>query len=188
MSDIVTLLNAARDRALKGGLPTRRRDGALYALLSGCLFICEKVQREGLEAELRRAVQVSVDERGKGNAGKGRRYAEKDSDAYILVCRHVLEGVDTRNSVYRYAVALREAAARQVSSPDLSKWLKDNGGVSALFNRARVVNSRRVQLMQLDRSIEYPTDRPFTLTLRYDGKGGFVVQAPACDVPGDPVS
>jgi len=134
-------LQAARDQALAIGLPARRKDADLYRLLAACLAFCEEVERDNLHEELRDAVRVSVDERnpeiwgqgrGAGNQGRGRRYVETGSDCYILVSRFVLEQVDTRNSVYRYAKALRVAGKRQMRAADLVEWLTKNGGVRAL--------------------------------------------------------
>lgn len=176
MSDLPTLLETVRQKALKGGLPTRRKDGALYGLLTGILFICEKVDREGLHDELREAIRVTVDVRGQGNAGKGRRFSFKGADAPVLVCRHVLGEIDTRDAVYRYARALREARKRGLTSGELSGWLKKNGGLLALTNAATVVTNRKVQIIHLDRSITYPTSGEFTLTLEHDGKGAFIVR------------
>ncbi len=176
MSDIITLLNAAREQAVKGGLPTRRKDAALYALLSGCLFICEKVQREGLEPELQKAVRVSVDERGVGNKGKGRRYAHKSSDAYVLVIRYVMGGTENYATRSRYAKTLREAANRQIRSTELVEWLVKNGGVRTLYlGRAVVTETMSRKTLQLNRPVSFRKGEVFTLQLRYDGKGFFDV-------------
>jgi hypothetical protein len=134
-------LRAARHTATQIGIPARRKDADLYRLLAVCLSVCEDVDSDGLQEELRAAVAVSVDERnpdiwGNGRAesnnGKGRRYVEKGSDSYILVSRFVLEKVDSRNSIYRYAAALREAGRRNIRSHDLPDWLTENGGVRSL--------------------------------------------------------
>ena len=175
MSELSSLLEAARLKAFNGGIPLRRKDGALYALLSGCLFICEKVQREGLEQELRDAVRVRVDIRGKDNAGKGRRFAFKESDAFVLVSRYILSQ-DSRNSVYRYASTLREASAKNIQSSELQEWLKKNGGVRALFmGRDITPRLKSTKTLHLTTGVEYPTDKEFTITLRYNGKGSFDV-------------
>ena len=176
MSDIATLLAEAKAKALNGGLPMRRKDGTLYSLLAGCLFICEKVQREGRETELREAVRVSVDIRGQGNAGKGRRYAERTADAYILVCRHVLDGVDNRNSTYRYAQALRNAHKLQITSDDLASFFAKKGGVAALhLAEAKTKDIGRARTLKLSSWIDYPLGGEFTLTLKSISDGGFAV-------------
>lgn len=174
MSSIASLLEAARVKALNGGLPIRRKDGSLYALLAGCMFICEKVQREQLEPELHEAVRVRVDIRGENNAGKGRRFAFKDADAFTLVCRYVLSA-DNRQSAYRYATTLREASKRQISSGELTSWLTKNGGVQALFlTRPVDARSAKTKILHLTESIEYPKNGEFVVTLEYDGRGHFI--------------
>lgn len=176
MADILKLLDDAKKRAFNGGLPIRRKDGSLYAVLAGCLFICEKVQREQLEDELRNVVKVSVDVRGENNAGKGRRYVFKESDAFTLVARYVLNN-DGRNSVYRYAMTLREANKRGITSGELQKWLLEEGGVQALFLTRDVPGrTHRTKTLQLSESIEYEQGVSFTLVLEFNGKGVFEVK------------
>lgn len=175
MSELIKLLDAAKKRAIAGGLPTRRKDKALYGLLAGCMFICEKVERENLHDELRTHIRISVDIRGENNAGKGRRYAEKMADVTVLVCRYVLQN-DNRNSMYRYAATLREAFKHQIPSTELVEWLTKNGGVNALY-KSRPVTARSVKLkvLNLTTAIEVSKVEPFTITLKYNGKGGFDV-------------
>lgn len=173
MSDIGTLLAAVKQKAVKGGLPTRRKDGALYGLLSGILFICEKVERENLHEELAKAVYVHVDVKGEDNAGKGRRYLNDKTDTHTIVCRHVLGSIDTRDAVYRYARSLREASKRQISSRELALWLKNNGGLAAL----NVVKprERKTKVLRLTEAISYGQGE-FTLTLKSLGGGVFEVK------------
>ncbi len=181
-------LDAARESAFNGGVPIRRKDGKLYRLLAECLGICEEVKARGQEAELREMVRVSVDARnpeiwGNGRAasnnGRGRRFAYLDSDAFILVARYVLAGVDGRNSHYRYAVTMREAHKRGIPSADLVTWLGENGGVNALYAPAAYrKESHRTKVLHLNQTITFPREGEFTLSLRHDGKGFFdVVQA-----------
>ncbi len=186
-------LDLAKAHAFNGGIPIRRKDGKLYQLLAECLGICEEVIRDRREAELREMVRVSVDARNpeiwgngraKSNNGKGRRFAYHDSDAFILVARYVLAGVDGRNSHYRYAVTLREAHKRQIASADLVAWLGENGGANALYGPATFksdVQSKKT--LHLNQTISFPREGEFTLTLRHDGKGFFDVVSP---VPGNP--
>lgn len=182
MSDLSARLAAARARAHQGGLPVRRKDGRLYAVLAECLSIAEDVIRHGQITELREALRVSVNVRGHGNAGRGRRYAEAGSDAFVLVARAVLEGVDNRNSVYRYAATLREAARRGIAACDLAEWLARNGGVNSLFRRRPVVaRTMSTRTLHLNAPVEVPKGRPFTITLQGDGRGFFDV----LDVFGD---
>lgn len=190
--DLLEKLEAARQHAYNGGIPVRRKDGKLYALLSECLSICEDVIAQDMFEELRQLARVSVNERkprgtvtrAEGNNGRGRNYVEKGSDAFILVCRYVLKGVDERNSSYRYATTLREAHRRSIKSVDLATWLSENGGVNALYGRAiykSEVYSKRT--LHLNEPISFPREGEFTITLKHDGKGFFdVVQKPLrCD-------
>jgi hypothetical protein len=178
-------LEQARNHAYNGGLPVRRKDGKLYAILAECLSICEEVIRDQKEDELRAAVKVSVDcrnpevwgkGRAAGNAGKGKRYAESTSDAYILVARYVLEGVDNRNSVYRYASTLRAAGERQIASSDLVEWLENNGGVVALY-RERLDRAplRSTKTLYLDRPVSFQIGVEFSVKVVALGGGKFAV-------------
>lgn len=134
-------LDNIRSLADTYGLPTRRKDESLYRVLGACLTLCEEVQENSAEQELKAAVRKSVDFKnpdliGKGrsasNNGKGRRYTNSDTDVYILTARFALEGIDNRSSTYRYAKALRCAAQRMISGEELPEWLKKHGGVRSL--------------------------------------------------------
>jgi hypothetical protein len=180
-------LDAAREHAFNGGVPIRRKDGKLYQLLAECLSICEEVIAARQEPELREMVRVSVNVKlphtwGTGlgrkvsNNGRGRRFAQPDADAFILVARYVLSGVDGRNSHYRYAVTMREAHKRQIPASGLVAWLGENGGVNALYGPATFkgeVQSKKT--LHLNQTISFPREGEFTLALRHDGKGFFDV-------------
>lgn len=183
--DLRTMLDAAKHTALNGGLPVRRKDGTLYRLLAECLAICEVVARHGREDELRKLITVSVDERnpatwGKGRAGsnngKGRRYAERGSDAFILVCRYVLPSTETTAARSRYSRALREASKRGITSDALPSWLSDHGGVNTLFRARKVIASDiRTRTLHLNSTVTCPKGGPFMLTLQMDHRGFFDV-------------
>lgn len=183
-SSLLGRLDHAREAAFNGGLPIRRKDGALYSLLAECLSICEDVIAANLFEELRTLAVVRVNARqprgtvtrAESNNGKGRRYVEAGSDAFILVARYVLSGVDNRNSFYRYATTLREAHKRQIASADLAAWMREHGGVNALYAPAAYrKESRRTKVLHLNQAITFPREGDFTLTLRHDGKGFFDV-------------
>jgi hypothetical protein len=179
-------LEAARELAHNGGIPVRRKDGSLYAIFAECLSICEMVAKGGSRDELRQAVRVKVDKinrenwgrglpRSAGNAGRGKRYAERASDEYVLVCRYVFES-DHRGNFYRYASTLREAGKRQIRSGDLSQWLAENGGVNTLFmGRGTLAALRAIRTLHLNAPVECPKVGAFTLTLRMDHRGFFDV-------------
>jgi hypothetical protein len=169
-------LDLARSNAFNGGLPVRRKDGALYALLAECLSICEWVQHEGLETQVRDHLRerLNVDKQ----PGVRARYVESVSDVYTIVCRYVLGDYDTRANYTRYAVAMREAARRQVRSDRLVDFLHDAGGIMALYNARpnpeRFLTSRT---LHLNSPVTVPKDGTFTLTLRRDYRGFFDVVA-----------
>jgi hypothetical protein len=171
MTTLLERLEQVRHHADTGGLPVRRKDAALYALLAECLSICEWVQAEGLEGQLRQHLLARLRE---GNPTGRARYVEKASDVYTVVCRYALGDWDTRANYTRYAVAMREAAKRQVSSDRLADYLREAGGIMALFNGRpnpeRWLTSRTLHLNQ---SVTVPKDGVFTLTLRRDAKGFF---------------
>jgi hypothetical protein len=167
--DFLTRINRLREKAANGGLPLRRTDGALYEVLGDCLCLCEEVDRDALHEALRAQLRAS-------GAQGNRRYVETTADTPILVARYVLEGQDGRNSFYRYAATLREAARRQIRGADLPEWLRKNGGVNALF-RTRPVQARTAatKTLHLNEAITVPKDEAFTITLRRDGRGFFDV-------------
>jgi hypothetical protein len=173
MTSLLERLEQVRHHADTGGLPVRRKDAALYALLAECLSICEWVRQEKQEDQLRQHLLARL------RAGKitGRaRYVERASDVYTVVCRYALGEWDTRTNYTRYAVALREAAKRQVTGERLADYLREAGGIMALFNGRpnpeRWLTSRTLHLNQ---SVTVPKDAIFTLTLRRDGNGFFNV-------------
>ncbi len=179
-------LDAARDHALNGGVPVRRKDGRLYQLLAECLGICEDVIAADMFEELRQIAVTRVNERqprgtvtrAESNNGKGRRYVKAGSDAFTLVARYVLAGVDTRNSHYRYATTMREAHKRHIAAARLVEWLGENGGVNALYGPATFkgdIQSKKT--LHLNQTVNFPREGEFTLILRHDGKGFFDVIA-----------
>ena len=116
-------LEVLRKKALQVGVPARRSDTSLYTLLSECLVVCLKVERDGLHEEVRSALTITH-ENGK------RQYVEKRTHVSTLVSRYVLGGVDNRNSVYRYARVLKVAMLEQVSPAHFVEWVKGKGGIA----------------------------------------------------------
>lgn len=183
--DLQARLDAARAMADSGGLPVRRKDRDLYALLSVCLGICEDVIANRREDNLREIFRVSVDQRNPevwgqgraaGNNGRGRRYANLSSDAYILVTRYVLGGEESRANKSRYAQALRVAAERGLASETFAMWLSENGGINTLFKGRRVVASDVItKTLHLNKRVSMPKRGAVTLTLMMDHRGFFDV-------------
>jgi hypothetical protein len=164
-------LKAVRDKAQHNGLPMRRTDASLYDLLAEIKAICEDVTRDGAVDELR---QIYWQQGLRSN--KRKRYVETGADVHILACRYVLDTQDSRNSTYRYALALREADKRQINAASLTEWLTDNGGVNALY-KARVTEFKRrmVKTLNLTSAVEVAGSEAFSLTLRRLPNGFFEV-------------
>jgi hypothetical protein len=179
VSDLRKKLDLARDNAILGGLPARRKDSALYGILAECLGICNLVDASGARDELVKAIT----ERDK--QGRNRIYVYPQSDTHILVCRYVLEGHDNRNSIYRYAAALREATALAISSDDLVKKLTEEGGINTLF-KSRPLKKRTFETstLHLNSKVNAPKDSEIVLRLKRDERGFFDVLS--CNVAGDP--
>lgn len=179
------MLDAAKRTAQNGGLPVRRKDGTLYRMLAECLAVCEVVQREGREDELRALIRKSIDARNPGiwgqgraesNNGRGRRYAERGSDAFILVCRYVLPETETTAARSRYSNALREASKQGITSDQLPAWLAEHGGVNTLFKARRVIATDvTTRTLHLNDSITAPKQGQFTVTMEMDHRGFFNV-------------
>jgi hypothetical protein len=92
------------------------------------------------------------------------------------VSYYVLAGLDGRNSHYRYATTLREAAKRQIAAGELVGWLGENGGVNALYRPTTMLRAaHQTKSLHLNQRITFPREGSFTLTLRHDGKGFFDV-------------
>ena len=158
----------------------RRKDGELYEMLAETLAICETVATtDGMEDALRE--DIAARERN----GRNRVYTERQSDVFVVVGRFVFEPEINRAASWRYSATLREAAKRGLTSRDLPLWLREHGGINALF-RGRPVKARtsRTKTLHLNTQIEVSKDHAFTLTLRRDARGFFdVIHEPTCASP-----
>lgn len=144
----------------------------LYAVLAPCLELCERCGRDPAE---RAELESLFARQPKGE--RNRRYVEKGSDIYQLVCRFVFCGTNLTNAT-RYAQALQQATDMQIRSPELEGWLRENGGVNALyFRRPLRYRSSTARTLRLASSITFPRDRDFTLTLRWTNDNAFKVVA-----------
>lgn len=148
----------------------RRRDVDLYGLLAECLTACEEIEAGGLIETVRQRVAE------KPTNGRNRTYAEASSDVFVVVGRYVFEPEMNRVASWRYSATIREAAKAGIRGADLVGWLRENGGINALF-KGRPVNARtaRTKTLNLNQQIEVPKDAPFTLTLQRDHRGFFDV-------------
>jgi hypothetical protein len=149
---------------------TRRKDLALYAMLAEALSVCEQVEAEGLEEALREDIaQRAVH-------GKNRSYVERNVDIYVVVGRFIFEPEINRAAAWRYCATLREAAKAGLRSDDMELWLRENGGINALF-KSRPVKARtaRTKTLHLNQQIEIPKGRAFTIRIARDHRGFFDV-------------
>jgi hypothetical protein len=174
MTDIITLaMRARRDAGLvvdRHTNPSQKAASlALYGVMATCMELCERCDRDPAEqAQLERLF-------GEQPRSGNRRYVEKGSDIYVLVCRFVFTETDRTNAM-RYASALREAGKMQIASSQLSDWMKENGGVNALYFR-RPLDTRQVKTkcLRLAKQIQFSRDTPLSLTLRWRDDNTFDV-------------
>lgn len=156
-SGVIDEANALRKQGEK---LHRHSDALLYAILAGCLKLCERSDEHDFEV-----LRVEYGRAERAATGK-RFYIEKNSDPQQIVCRYVFRQDENRANVNRYALALREAAKLQIRSDDLVEWLKTNGGINALFLR-RPVEAELVstKCLRLDRQITISKNGTLTITL-----------------------
>lgn len=141
----------------------------LYAVLAPCLEICERCQAN--PAEMAEIESLFRQQPHDGN----RRYVEAGSDIFVLVCRFVFAGTNRTNAM-RYSQCLREAVKLGLTSADLEAWLRQNGGVNALYFRRPLASATSsARTLRLARSITFPRDKPFTLTLQWATDNAFRV-------------
>lgn len=174
MSDIITLAINARQAATlvvdRHTNPNKTMASlALYNVLARCMELSERCERDPDEHQ--QLNRLFKQQPKSGN----RRFVEKNSDIYILVCRYVFTETDRSNAM-RYAAALREAAKMQISSERLVDHMKKNGGVNALYFR-RPLDARTVKTkcLQLAEPILYSRDSPLHLVLKWRDDNLFVV-------------
>lgn len=164
---ITELAQAARNEAVE--VVNRHQKMAslqLYRILALTLGVAEACRiSPANDKELRLLVASEVP------PGMKRAYVEHRSDEFILACRYVLAGEDPAN-ISRYSHALREAKKIQLTSESLFAWLKNNGGVNALYLRRPSAHEQiNAKLIRFDQSVTLPKSGRFTLTLerRMDG-------------------
>lgn len=174
---VLAQLDEIRERARKGGLPVRRKDAELYSILAEIYRLSHDIDFSSARGTLIRTLADRVSD------NRNRVYVQHNTDNHLLVCRYVLEGEDNRNSIYRYAMALKEARKREIPKGGLAAWLCENGGVNRLFkSRPLLKRSYDTSALQLKTRITVPKDRPFTITLQADERGYYDV----LDIEKDP--
>lgn len=172
MSEILKQADAIR--ALAEGKFKRGSDIKLYRVLVECMALCERCRDASDIEEIRTAFAM----RGVAE-GQNRTYIEKQSDVYQVVCRYVFHGGPSHANMCRYAIALRQAASRQITSETLMEQLVKNGGVNALFLR-RAVDKPDIETkcLRLTSRVRAPKHGAFCVWLKYNHEGAFdVVEA-----------
>jgi hypothetical protein len=170
---VVEEANRLREIAHAGPIGKRHSSFELYDLLQKCMALAIRCRDPREFEALENAIREQPSE------GKGR-WVLRTSDEYLLVCRYVFprsgHGKGELSNASRYASCLRQAAQRQIRSSELAAWLRENGGINALFLR-RPLKRRSVctKVLHLTESIEVPKDREFTLTLRRTPENTFEV-------------
>jgi hypothetical protein len=169
---IVETADKLRDRAIASAIGKRHSSFALYAFLADCMALAERCREQAAYDELRQAV-------AERECAGTREFVQFKSDEYLLVCRHVFvsKGETNRNNASRYAIAMREAAKRQINSAGLEEWLRKNGGINALvLDRTDTTRSLSMKTLYLSASITVPRNEWFTLSLRRRPNGIFEVK------------
>lgn len=167
--ELFVTLDQLRSEAAAEGLPVRRTDGRLYHLLAKVYGAALEIDRTGAVSKL----EAKVGALPSPKVGANRSFLFPGSDVFILASRYVLTGVDNRNSVYRYAKAMRGAADRQIAPVDLPKWLSENGGLRELLKPVDDAAQRFGRVLTLGRAITYRPGDTITLTIRAVGAGYF---------------
>lgn len=174
VAGIIAAANTLRDRAEAGPIGKRHSSFELYALLADCMALADRC-REPAEYETLRMALVM--QGGSGN----RRFIERQSDEYQLVCRYVFFDRNMKRehgNANRYAAALREAARHQIRSADLNEHLRTKGGVNALFlTRPLTAMSSTLKTLYLAEAVTVPKAGRFTLTLERRSDGAFLVHS-----------
>jgi hypothetical protein len=174
MTSVTEAANRLRRAAESGPIGKRHSSFELYGLLAHCMALAHRCRDNAAErTELEHLV---LSHPAQGN----RRFIEKSSDEYHLICRHVFTNGATRpgerSNASRYAHALREANRRQIDPDDLVETLKQGGGINALFlRRPLAARSLTTKCLRLEDAITVPKHESFTLTLRRTPENTFIV-------------
>lgn len=171
MSDALERIRELRGRALGEGLPTRRPDDRLYSLISDTYDLCLEVPVEEL-----RGVPLPV------IRGRTMSKPRLNADIFVVVSRLILTGVDNRNSIYRYASAMRAAHERQVPRGTLRQFLSENGGLHCLLRPPLAVGTpRSYGVLHLDQPVSFAEGGRIRLELR--SIGGPYFEVIRCEYP-----
>lgn len=153
-----------RASAEAGPVGKRKSSFELYAILGQCMALAERCKTGDEFDEMRRLVAQQP-------TANSRRYVEKGSDHYTLVCRFVFANLKSPgaegSNASRYAHCMRQANKAGIKPEALADHLRTKGGINALFLRrpleAATVTTKCLALATVITVIK---GEPFTLRLR----------------------
>lgn len=162
-----------RREAEAGPIGKRHTSFELYDLLEGCMKLAARCAKGDSRDEMLRLV---AQQPRSGN----RRYVERQSDEYTLVCRFVFMNLKSkhaeRSNASRYAHCLRQATKRGIHPGGLSAHLRENGGVNALFlGRPVAATTVTTRCLRLARQITLPKDALVRLVVRREANNTYEV-------------
>lgn len=155
--------------------PVRRSDQELYGVLSACLHMAYRVQREGIFEDVKSAFIKQERSRKEGK----NYHVDSRSDIPLVIGRLVFTEEKGRNAAYRYCVVLREAMEREIQPQELVSYLTENGGMNALYRHRdrKIKGSEKKQTLFLLDPITVPTSGKFILELEDAGSGYYKVHS-----------
>lgn len=152
----------------------RHKSLKLYELLGRVAEVCE-VARGDNTGELNEII------RQQPLLGRNRTYVNKSTDVYLKVCRLIFHQERHYANTCRYASALREAAVRNIQSRDLSRYLREQGGINSLYlARPLAQTSISTKCLRLAETVHVPKGGTLRLVLEHQPDNTFrVVEASA---------
>jgi hypothetical protein len=187
-SNVADRIIKLKGRAENGPIGKKRSSFELYALLADCMQLAHECKLNPAD----RAALIEMlkpEGYGKGRSRKGQ--VNYNSSEYQLVCRFVFQHKGTSakadaSNASRYGKALDEAARRGILPSKIEEFLRESGGINALFLarplKAIAVTTRAIRLAE---STTLPKDGEVTLTLRRRPDGSFDVVRNSYDLSHD---
>jgi hypothetical protein len=148
MTNVSQRIEALRSRSETGPIGQQTSRDDLYKLLGDCAVLARDCDRNPEDRQALVELIQPVRNTGRSRAGQ----VNSTSTNSQLVCRLVFSRsasprLNTANAS-RYGKALEEAARRGIDPIHVGGWLKQNGGVNALF-LARPLEAREVRTKSL---------------------------------------
>lgn len=158
---------AYRVRAIAEAGPIGKRHSSfeLYDLLAKCMRLAERCRASKPDFD---QIQLLVTQQPHGG---NRRYVERGSDEYTMICRFVFSNLRStgaeRSNASRYAHTLRQASRCGLNSSTIAEHLTKNGGINALFLRRPLERfDVLTKCLVLTEQIRAPKGGQFTVKLR----------------------